>query len=143
MDNSLKKTWGNPVVDMQQFEPQEYCDYCYKYDAELICELGQHMAFDSIGGGQHGDPCADTHFHVNGKTGEETGDKEGNPIYAISVPELSENNNVGDIITGCTWRSDDPGYGVNPNIRIKTYYHTGYAVIQSKVEILPGRPNHS
>ena len=135
----MKKNWDDPTLYVQKFIPQEYCDYCYMYDAELICRLGQRMGYDEIGGGQHGAPCADTHFHVNGKTGEETGDKEGNPIYAISVPELSEDNQIGDVIDGCTWRSDDP----TPGVQIKTYYHSGYAVIQSKVEILPGRPNHS
>ena len=136
---NVRMNWESPKTCYQEFAPQEYVAYCYMFDAELVCVLGQRMGYDAIGGGQHGAPCADTHFHVNGKTGEETGDKDGNPIYAINVPGISEENNVGDIIRNCTWQSDDP----TPNVSIKTYYHNGYAVIQSKVEILPGRPNHS
>lgn len=134
-----KKLYERPAMAFERFVPNEYCDNCYMYEAELICELGQNMQYDTIGGGQHGAPCADTHFHVNGKTGEETGDKDGNPIYAINVPNISEDNKIGDIIRDCTWKSDDP----TPGVSIKTYYHQGYAIIQSKVEILPGRPKHS
>lgn len=158
MNLSDKKVYSRPLMSMERFIPQSYCDACFTYQATLHCVYGQwhkNHHFTNVNatipgngcvgiedhGLHHGAACANSYLTVTVTkgvvtyAGHEDGDKEDVPLESVYIPNV-ENLHQGDIIESPTahWGSSDGHNG---------YYHKGGGVVTSWSMSWPGHPAHS
>ncbi len=137
--NTEKEKWMCPDVQVQVFEPQEYCETCFTATGTLSCTIN-----DGI---EHGYPCAHTRFSISYDHGVLTGiAEELNPngtvkmtmdINEINVPcGLANVESWRDV--GCpntTWENEDSNG--------HHYKHKGTCTINDFHYSWEGHPNHS
>jgi len=142
----MKKVWGHPTMDVQEFEPQNYCKVC-AFEATLRCCIADGYYTDGNGrnadgfyvgnldGMPHGTVCQDTYvvckYDGNGNltfSGQETG--KASPVASVdfSWGQTCEcysggefTGAFGSVGTYAKWASDD----IN---KTGTYIHEGYIV---------------
>lgn len=138
--NTMKRNWGAPLVEVQEFVAQEYVASCFVYEATLICDYGKVYPAttggpDGLGcyekdrfgrpGAQHGEPCANSWIQVKviensdgTKTtsyqGHEGGNKTDIALTDVVIPGIADLRE-GDVITDASWTSTLGG----------TYHHIG------------------
>ena len=145
-----KMHYSRPLMAIERFIPQAYCDICFTYQAILKCDYGAAYNPNLNGGGnacweggvvgsgaQHGAPCANSYITVtvvNGVAsyvGHEGAGHEDVPLESVYIPNIASLNQ-GDIISGATWTSADDAY-----------HHKGGGEVTSWTMTKPGHPNHS
>ena len=147
--NTIKRKWGAPSVDVQEFVPQEYCDACFTYKATLQCVYGYAYNHSGTGytkwgtedGLEHGAACANSYLTVtveNGAVtyaGHEGADKPDVALESVFIPNI-ENLKEGDVIASPTahWGSNDGKNG---------YYHKGGGTVTDWEMTWAGHPMHS
>ena len=149
MNLTDKKVYSRPLMSMERFIPQSYCDACFTYQATLRCVYGYAYNHSGTGytkwgtedGLEHGAACANSYLTVtvtNGVVtyaGHEGADKPDVPLESVYIPNI-ENLRQGDVIESPTahWGSSDGHNG---------YYHKGGGVVTSWNMSWPGHPAHS
>ena len=149
MNLTDKKVYSRPLMSMEWFIPQSYCDACFTYQATLRCVYGYAYNHSGTGytkwgtedGLEHGAACANSYLTVtvtNGVVtyaGHEGADKPDVPLESVYIPNI-ENLRQGDVIESPTahWGSSDGHNG---------YYHKGGGVVTSWNMSWPGHPAHS
>ena len=154
IEKRMKKSWGKPIVQVQQFVPQEYCDACFTYTATVHCGYGKVYPARTGGpdgsgcyeGGlpitnsspQHGAPCANSYLTVTVNNGvvtyaghEGTAATQDVILESVVIPGIATLNE-GDHFTKATWTSKD---GI--------YHHKGDGEVTSWNMTWEGHPNHS
>ena len=145
-----RKHYSRPVMAVEQFIPQSYCDACFTYQATLKCDYGAAYNPGLNGGGnacweggvvgsgaQHGAPCANSYITVtvtNGVAtyvGHEGAGHEDVPLESVVIPNIAQLQQ-GDEITNATWTSKDGDY-----------HHKGSGVVTDWMMTKPGHPAHS
>ena len=149
MDFQGKKLYYKPVMAIEKFIPQSYCDICFTYQATLRCVYGYAYNHSGTGytkwgeedGLEHGRACANSYLTVtvsNGVVtyaGHEGADKPDVPLESVYIPNI-ENLRQGDVIESPTahWGSTDGHDG---------YYHKGGGRVTNWQMTKPGHPAHS
>lgn len=147
-----RKHYSRPLMAVEQFIPQSYCDACFTYQATLRCDYGavyprEYGGPDGLGcwertddggrGAQHGAPCANSYITVtvtNGVAtylGHEGAGHEDVPLESVYIPNITTLQQ-GDEITGATWTSKDGAY-----------HHHGSGRVTDWVMTWAGHPAHS
>jgi len=141
--------WGNPEIEIQQFVPNEYCETCFKYSAELYCQWANEgaAATNYHDGEYHSKASCGTSFvTVTIDNGEIViwGRESYNPddihqgrevnLYDVVIPNILSLRE-GDTFEGATWASDLEGYG--------SFHHYGPGKVTDWELTKAGHPNHS
>lgn len=152
---TIRMTWGNPGLEVQQFIPQEYCELCFYYEAELLCNIArqggpgtQHN--DSSGMAHQYDSCGTSYVTVTFENGSVSyegyesynysdGIHDGAKVdlHDVAIPgiyDIDPTSGPLPTIQGATWQS---------TFRNQTWYHNGPAVIKEWYMTKEGHPNHS
>ena len=148
-----RKIWGNPMIEAQQFVPQEYCEYCFQYTITLHCEIGNPSNPSQLVV-EPGHASSDVHQYQYCGTnritvtitdgvvtyeGYENMAHEGDarPVNVRYVRDVTPDIltlDAGDLITSAVWQS----YWNNTN-----FNQHGPGEVNSKDLTKPGYPNHS
>ena len=136
---------------MEQFEPQAYCNACFRYEAELYCQYANNT---SQGGSSPDDTnvpighrqaaCGTSYITVtveNGNIswyGQESYDPDKEvgttvTLTTVNIPGI-ENMQLGDTFSGARWESVYQNY---------TWHHAGSGKVTSWEMTKLGHPNHS
>lgn len=150
--DTTRKTWGNPRFEVQQFIPQEYCEYCFQFSIVMHCVIdssrtGTYEPGYNTGYGHYHqyEYCGDNWIKVTITDGvphydgyeNATHEGEGAPQDVRSVTNITPNIltlNEGDDITYGEWQSFYSGLEFN---------HHGNGKVLSKDMTWEGHPNHS
>lgn len=143
-----KKTiWGNPVIEVQRFVPQEYCEACFRYEVELYCSIAGGN--DSEGLPHQVASCGTSYVTVTVENGEVTywGRESYNPddihqgrlieVTNVNIPNILDLRESQSFDYG-TWRSE---IDYNNQHYIFNHYGPGYVRVWELTK--PGHPNHS
>ena len=139
MKLSEKQVYSRPLMSVERFVPQSYCDVCFTATGMLQCTIND--------GVEHGYPCAHTRFTIQYDNGDLSGTAEElnsngtvktrMSISDIDVPcgwaNIEEWKNIG--CSGCTWSNTDSNN--------HHYDHRGRLTISSYSWTKEGHPNHS
>ena len=139
MNLTDKKVYSRPLMSMERFIPQSYCDACFTATGMLECVIND--------GVEHGYPCAHTRFRIQYDNGALSGTAE----------ELNTNGTVKmrmditDINVGCGWayieqwkdEGCDQCTWSNRDSQNHLYNHRGTLTVNNYSWTKPGHPAHS
>lgn len=134
-----KKMYSRPVLEFEQFLPNQYIASCFTASGMLECEIND--------GVEHGYPCAHTRFTITYDRGELTGTAEelntnGTVKTRMDISEINVPCGLANVEewkdVGCentTWENEDSNG--------HHYNHRGKCTISSVSYIDVTRPLHS